>query len=284
MGEQPFDLANEEYEILEALIAEAGAAIRNSRLLAEQQRRRRTAEALAELSRLSSETLDLGTVARRVVESVRNLLAAQEAALYRLVPETGAMVALALMGEREQALGPGAVFPSGTGVIGLAVRERRPIATSNFADDPRIRHDPAILERLEGAANRAVLALPLQLKDRVIGALAVCDRRGRVFLESEIRLAQAFADHAALVLESVQLFDDATKRRHEVDVLAEVVGQINSSPGSRGDPLAHRRRRLRDDRRRRCSDRPPGGRHRRRPGDPPARRAQRGGRRAHQVS
>ncbi len=229
MAEQPFALENEEFEILEALIAEAGAAIRNSRLLAESERRRRTAEALAELSRLSSETLDLGTVARRVVESVRNLLDARESALYRLVPETGAMVALALLGEREQALGPGTVFPRGTGVIGLAVRERRPIATANFADDPRIRHDPTILERLEGASNRAVLALPLLLKDRVIGALAVCDGAGRIFLESEIRLAQAFADHAALVLESVQLFDDATKRRHEVDVLAEVVGQINSS-------------------------------------------------------
>ena len=36
-----------------------------------------------------------------------------------------------------------------------------------------------------------------ELKDRVIGALAVCDGAGRVFLESEIRLAQAFADHAA---------------------------------------------------------------------------------------
>src|SRR5207249_138037 len=35
MAEQPFDLESEEYEILEALIAEAGAAIRNSRLLAE---------------------------------------------------------------------------------------------------------------------------------------------------------------------------------------------------------------------------------------------------------
>ena len=225
----PSSSTNEEYEILEALIAEAGAAIRNSRLLAESERRRRTAEALAELSRLSSETLDLGTVARRVVESVRNLLEAKESALYRLVPETGALAALALMGEREHALGPWASFPRGTGVVGLAARERRPIATSNFADDPRIQHDPAILERLEGASNRAVLALPLLLKDQVIGALAVGDRAGRIFLESEIRLAQAFADHAALVLESVQLFDDATRRRHEVDVLAEVVGQINSS-------------------------------------------------------
>ena len=51
MAEQPFDLEKEEYEILEALIAEAGAAIRNGRLLAESERRRGTAEALAELSR-----------------------------------------------------------------------------------------------------------------------------------------------------------------------------------------------------------------------------------------
>jgi len=229
MAEQSFDLEKDEYEILDALIAEAGAAIRNGRLLAESERRRHTAEALAELSRLSSETLDLGTVARRVVESVRNLLGARESALYRLVPETGDLAALALMGEREQALGPGAVFPRGTGVVGLATRDRRPVATPNFAEDSRIHHDPAILERLEGAAYRAVLALPLLVKDRVIGALAVCDNAGRIFMESEIRLAQAFADQAALVLESVQLFDDAARRRHEIDVLAEVVGQINSS-------------------------------------------------------
>src|SRR5262249_17088607 len=229
LGGEPFDFESEEYEILEALIAEAGAAIRNSRLLAESERRRRTAEALADLSRLSSETLDLATVARRVVESVRTLLGAREAALYRRVPETGGLAALALMGEREEALGPGAVFPRGTGVVGLAVRERRPIATSNFADDPRIRHDPAILERLEGASYRAVLALPLLLRDRVIGAPAVCDNAGRVFLESEIRLAQAFADHAALVLESLHLFDEAARRRREVEELGQVAGQLNSS-------------------------------------------------------
>ena len=212
LGAQPIDLQNEEYEILEALIAEAGAAIRNSRLLAESERRRRTAEALAELSRLSSETLDLGTVARWVVERVRDLLGARESSLFQLVPETGALVALAFLGERELEPAPGAVFPRGSGVVGLAVRERRPV-----------------LERLDGVANRAVLALPLRLKDRVIGALAVCDTVGRVFLDSEIRLAQAFADHAALVLESVQLFDDVTRRRHEVEVLADVVGQSNSS-------------------------------------------------------
>jgi GAF domain-containing protein/ActR/RegA family two-component response regulator len=229
MAEKPFDLEKEEYEILEALIAEAGAAIRNGRLLAESERRRGTAEALAELSRLSSETLDLGTVARRVVESVRTLLGARESSLYRLVPDTGALAALALLDEREQATEPGADVPRGIGVVGLAVRERRPMATSNFADDPRIQHDPAVLGRLDGVANRAVLALPLRLKDRVIGALAVGDRAGRVFLDGEIRLAQAFADQAALVLESAQLFDDAARRRHEVEVLAEVVGQINSS-------------------------------------------------------
>ena len=229
-AEQPFSFGSEDRDLLETFIAQAAAAIRNARLFAESERRRREAEALAELSRLCSETVDLGTVARRVVDSVRTLLGIQESVLYRVLPESGDLLALALFGEGERALGEGAVFPRGTGVVGLAVSERRPIATSNFLADSRIMHDPAILERLTRVSYRSILALPLLVKDRVIGALAVCASEGRVFSEDETRLAQAFADQAALMLDNAQLFDDVARRRHEVEVLAKVVGQINGSP------------------------------------------------------
>ncbi len=251
LAAEPFDLEIEEYEILEALIAEAGAAIRNSRLLAESERRRRTAEALAELSRLSSETLDLGTVARRVVESVRTLLGAQESALYRLVPETGDLAALALMGEREQALGPGAIFPRGTGVVGLAARERRPIATSNFADDPRIRHDPTILERLEGACvpGGPRLAAPAQgPRDR--RARGLRSRRTHVPRERDSagpglrRSRGARAGKRAAVRRR-----DAAPPRGRRARGGRRPDQQLARP--RRDPVAHRRRRLRADRRRR---------------------------------
>jgi GAF domain-containing protein len=47
---------------------------------------------------------------------------------------------------------------------------------------------------------RAVLGVPLIVQGEVIDALAVGDRAGRSFDEREIRLAQAFADQAALAL------------------------------------------------------------------------------------
>ena len=226
---QPFRLPSEDHDLIETFVAQAAGAIRNARLFAESERRRLAAEALVQLSRLCSETIDRGAVARRVVESVRTLLGVEESALYRVLPETGDLEAVALSGEGEMALGPGIVFPRGTGVVGLVVNERRPIASSNFFDDPRITHAPDIRKRLQTVSYRAILGVPLLVKDRVIGALAACAAEGRVFSDDEVRLAQAFADQAALVLENARLFDDAARRRHETDVLAEVIGQINGS-------------------------------------------------------
>jgi GAF domain-containing protein/ActR/RegA family two-component response regulator len=226
---QPFRLPREDHDLIETFVAQAAGAIRNARLFAESERRRRAAEALAQLGRLSIETIDLGAVARRVVESVRTLLGVEESALYRVRPESGDLEAVALSGEAEVALGTGIIFPRGTGVVGLAVNDRRPIASSNLFEDPRITHAPDIRERLKSVSYRAILAVPLLVKDRVIGALAACAAEGRVFSDDEIRLAQAFADQASLVLENAQLFDDAARRRHETDVLAEVIGQINGS-------------------------------------------------------
>ncbi len=229
LGREPFAFESDDRDLLDSFVAQAATAIRNARLFAESESRRRSAEALAQLSRLCSETLDLATVVQRVVESVRTLLGVSVAALYRLVPETGDLVTLARAGTDSRTLGPSAVFPRGTGAVGLAVQQRRAVFSENFLTDSRITFAPAISERLQGVAYRAVLALPLLVKERVIGALAVCAGEGRVFSDDETRLAQAFADQAALVLENAQLFEDTARRRREAEVLAEVVGHISGS-------------------------------------------------------
>src|SRR5712692_2098370 len=96
---RPFDLGADDHELLDAFTAHAGVAIRNARLYAQSENRRRAAEALIELNRVCSETLDLDTVAGRIVDSVHRLLGVQESALYRLDPESGDLVAFALAGK-----------------------------------------------------------------------------------------------------------------------------------------------------------------------------------------
>src|SRR5687768_1927010 len=66
----------DEREIIELFASHAAVAIRNARLFAQSESRRRAAEALLDLSRTMSQTLEPGLVAQRVTESLRALLGA----------------------------------------------------------------------------------------------------------------------------------------------------------------------------------------------------------------
>ena len=219
-GESP---TPDEREAIGLFASQAAVAIRNAKLFAESEGRRRAAEALAQVGRVLSRALDPDVVARQVADSVRALFSAQSSALYRLDPESGKLVALALAGD----MGVDThVVPRGALLIGLAVNERAPVVTPNVLADPRVVLGDEERDRIARAPDRAGLAVPLIYKDAVIGALAVGDREGRVFGAEEIALAQAFADQAAVALENARLYEQTRQRLRQLDSLREVVEQI----------------------------------------------------------
>src|SRR5437867_4794629 len=93
--------------------------------------------------------------------------------------------------------------------------------------------------RIECAGHRSVLAVPLRVGERVIGALAVADEPGRRFGDDEIRLAEAFADQAALALENARLYTEAMRRRLEAEELARLAQTLTESldPRAVGDRI-----------------------------------------------
>jgi GAF domain-containing protein/ActR/RegA family two-component response regulator len=224
----PRPFTDRDEAILMRLADHAAIGIRNARLLAESEARRRAAESLADLGRLVSQSLNLVEVAQRIADSAHVLLGAAASTLYRLA-ESGDLVELASAGE----LGPGLrsplVLPRGTGVSGLAVRERRPVVTANALRDPRVQLTPEWRAGAESAPFRAVLGLPLTVQDRVIGALAVADREGRVFDAEDLRLAQTLADQAALALDNARLYEEAQRRLAELATVQRVARAINST-------------------------------------------------------
>jgi len=180
------------------------------------ERRRQAAESLAEVGRRISQSLDPRDVAQRITRSLRALLGVPVAVVYRLEPASGHLVALGLLGDVGPAFGENLTFPVGTGGVGRAVSERRVITSLNVLEDPEILLTPEIRPRVEQAGYRAVLALPLQVQDTVIGALEVGDRAGRVFEPEEIELVQAFADQAAIALENARLYERAQQAYAEL--------------------------------------------------------------------
>jgi GAF domain-containing protein len=219
----------EEMQLLGSLASHASNAINNAQLYREVTRQAQRMRALADLGRLLSETLDLDLVAQRVADSVRQLLGAHSSALYRIDPESEALAAFVVTGEAGVALGRDTVFPRGHAVVGVAVQERAPVATPNLLADPRFLFTEEMRAVIERAGHRSVLAVPLRVGERVIGALGVGDHVGRRFDHDEIRVAEAFADQAALALENARLYGEATRRRLEAEELARLAQILTES-------------------------------------------------------
>jgi signal transduction histidine kinase/HAMP domain-containing protein len=199
----------EEIGLAQAFADQAAMALQNAGLYAESEARRGVAEALEVTARYLAQSLDPAEVFQRITDSIRRLLGVQTTTLYRLEPESGGLRVMAASGEDDPAFGPDVVFPRGTGADGLAIEERGPVVSENILADPRLTLVPETRVRVERARFRAVLAVPLVVKEKVIGGLAVRDQEGRAFTAEEVQLAQAFADQAALSLENARLFDEA---------------------------------------------------------------------------
>jgi signal transduction histidine kinase/CheY-like chemotaxis protein len=200
-----------------------------TRLYRESENRRRQAESLGELGRVLSQSLELDAVVSKIVASVQGLLDVKAVIVFTADPDSGDLTALAGSGDVESRFDPPVVFPRGTNVVGFAVTERRPIQSPDALDDPRFPSDAGAQRRLEASPDRSVLALPLIVQERIIGALSLRDTTGRVFTDDEVRVAQAFADQAAIALENARLYVTAERRRREAEALARAARIVTES-------------------------------------------------------
>jgi signal transduction histidine kinase len=177
--------------------------------------RPRAADVLADVNRTITQSLDRDEVARRIVESLRDLLGVRAAVLFEMVPDSGALVVVARAGDLGPGFPPRLVFPAGTGLMGVALREGRPVHTPNVLADPRIALTPDLRRAVEQAPYRAGVAFPLLVKGRVIGGLFVADAGDWALDETDLRLAAAFADQAAVALENARLYSETERRRRD---------------------------------------------------------------------
>jgi signal transduction histidine kinase/CheY-like chemotaxis protein len=229
----PHRFAADELNLLGCFGVHAAIAIQNARLFTRADRRRRAAEALAEVTRLMSQSLDVDDVGQRIVDSVRGLFDAVSAVLYRWDTELKDLTALSLSGDWAPVLDH-VVFPAGTGITALAVGQRRTVSTADVLTDAAVTLVPSVRERFAGSRARAQLAVPLIMRDRIIGALAIGRPAGATFDEADVALAQAFGDQAAVALqnaglfeEQVSLLDNARARRARLQALLDVGREVS---------------------------------------------------------
>jgi len=217
-------------DLVQAIADQTVGAIVKARLLQESEKRAYQLSTLNEITRQLTSTLEQEPLLRNILENAVNILNCEAGTLFLMDEPTGDLifrvtvgpVATNLLGQR---------IPAGTGIVGRAVQLRAPVIENDGQRSTTRYEGP---DKQTGFISRSLLAVPMQIKDRVLGVIEVINRRdGLPFVEDDQNLLTAFAGQAAVAIENARLLaqvdQDLAETVEELQVMGRIVRELNAS-------------------------------------------------------
>ena len=217
-------------ELLQNISDHTAGAIVKSRLLEESQRRTAQLSTLNEITRQLTSTLETEPLLQNILENAVSILNCEAGSLFLVDEQTDELIFTVTVGPVATNL-LGMRLPPGSGIVGRAVNTRGAVI-DNDAQSSGSRH--ADTDQQTGFVSRSLLAVPLLVKDRVIGVVEVINRRdGLPFGNDDQNLLTAFAGQAAVALENARLYTltdkELTARVEELSVMQRIDRELNAS-------------------------------------------------------
>ncbi|HLJ61312.1 MAG TPA: GAF domain-containing protein [bacterium] len=190
-----------------------------------QQLARKTAEisALRAISRAISAALDLDTTLTLITRTTAEVMRVDSCSIYLLDASREYLVLNATTGLAADAIGR-ARLRLGEGLTGWAADTGQPVASTDAAADPRFKLLPETHEVLF----QSLLAVPLTVAGKVLGAINVQTTGAHEWGEDEVELLSIIADLASGTLEKARLYDSMRRQIMELRTLAEVSETLTS--------------------------------------------------------
>lgn len=179
--------------------------------------------ALREIARSLSAAWDLDTTLDLIARKTTEVMQADSCTIYLLDTDQTTLRLRATTGLATQALGR-ATLRVGEGMTGYAVAENRPV----FAADARLDPHFKWVEDTGEMRFRSLLAVPLVLDDRPIGALNVQTIAAKTYTDEEIEILALISDLAAGALVKAQLYDRQRRQLDDLRTLAQVSEAVTS--------------------------------------------------------
>jgi PAS domain S-box-containing protein len=189
-------------QLAEALADQAALTLEHARLFAEEERRRREAEVLADLARTIGAAPELATVLRRVTEAAQELCGSDGAVIGLRVPDSDAVVLRYWTAPWYTDLARVRVEP-GKGLGGRALDDGRPARTDHYLADPRISRDYE--EQVAALGITTKMVVPILIDARIEGLLYVDNRSARAFTDQHESVLVRLAAQAAIAIRNAQI-------------------------------------------------------------------------------
>jgi len=172
---------------------------------------------------LNSE-LSLDALLQRLVETAAELTGARYAALGVIDRAGQSLERFFTAGIDEETRSAIGDVPSGRGILGVLIREARPLRLRDIAEDPRSvgfpRNHPPM---------RSFLGVPIVLRGVAYGNLYLTEKaEGAEFSAADEELTQLLAAQAAVAIENARLYESSTRWLRQLESLNEIGNALAS--------------------------------------------------------
>jgi len=227
----PYQLyTTEQLNLLQAISDQAAGAIIKARLLQETEKRARQLAMLNEITRQLSSSLELEEVLQNMLQNSVDILNCEAGSLLLADEQTDELVFRVTAGPVANDL-VGQRLAPGSGLVGKSYRDHEAIIVNNVQSSSAWFSGT---DQKTGFKTQALLVLPLQVKDKVIGVIEVINKKdGLPFTQDDQNLLSAFASQAAVAIENARLYtltDQALESRvKELSVMQRIDRELNTS-------------------------------------------------------
>jgi PAS domain S-box-containing protein len=211
---------SDDVQLFSTLARQIGAAIGNAWLYAAAREREREARILYETTRHFGEQTDLDSLLTAIVEGAVTITRGSYGGVG--FPDGEDIVIRRLVTRREQ--GPTVIrHKISQSLAGFTYVSGQPQMANDPLQDPRLNREVA-----RALGLRSIVCSPLQIRGRVIGVLFVCNKESGSFTEQDLVLLTAFANHAAVALETARLRAETLRREREAFILYRTSARLHA--------------------------------------------------------
>lgn len=202
----------EETLLLTAFADHASLAIEKARLYQRAEERTQKLTALSTLTRVITSAQDSQQVFRAVAKAATTLLGARMSRVWVDDPESQGLRTQGSFGmdpKFEELMTEFALIPYGRGLTGRIFESQTAEYIADVQQDPRWLNQRLAKE----AGLRAYAGIPLITGERVVGVLTTLFGERREFSPEEKELMNLLADHAAITIDKLRLFEETQTQR-----------------------------------------------------------------------
>ncbi len=174
---------------------------------------------LLEVSRVTSETLDLDQLLANVAAIVKGVVPYDLFAILLYSEKSQGLRIRYSIGHREEVV-RGLVIALNEGVVGVAAHTREPVMVDDVHSDPRY------LNALD--AVRSELAVPMIARGRLVGVIDVQSTRLGAYSDQDRRIMRLIASRVAGSIENASLYRRVDRQNRTLRTLAQVSQEFSS--------------------------------------------------------